>query len=188
MTNAERILRQFDQGLDHEIRLVLYGRAAIVLGYPNAPADLARTLDVDVIVPESDAGRLAADENFWASQEAANRALEKEGLYLTHIFEARQVFLRRSWEEHLVRLVRPPARWLRLYRPAALDLVLTKMMRGDDPQDLADAGFLIRQERLGPDDLEAAFREAVIPEIPELQAEFEKAKPRVLALARQSAA
>jgi hypothetical protein len=36
-------------------------------------------------------------------------------------------------------------RWLRLFRPATLDLILTKVMRGDDPQDIADITFLIRR-------------------------------------------
>jgi hypothetical protein len=35
MTNAERILRELDSHLDHEVRLVLYGRAAIAIGFAN---------------------------------------------------------------------------------------------------------------------------------------------------------
>ena len=48
---------------------------------------------------------------------------------MRHLFEADQVFLRRDWERHLVPITRPPTRWLRLFRPATLDLILTKMMR-----------------------------------------------------------
>ena len=36
MINAERIVRELDAHLDHEVRLVLYGRAAIALGFEEA--------------------------------------------------------------------------------------------------------------------------------------------------------
>lgn len=37
MTNAERILVTLDAHLDHEVTLVLYGRAAVALGFENPP-------------------------------------------------------------------------------------------------------------------------------------------------------
>lgn len=182
MTNAERIVLALDRRLDHEIRLVVYGRAAIALGFDDAPESVTRSLDVDAIIPVSDRRRLQADTNFWDAQEAANRELEKDGLYITHLFEADQVFLRRDWEQHLVPLERPATRWLRLFRPATLDLILTKMMRGDDPQDLADIAFLIQHDRVRSEEVEAAFVEALIPDLLELRDAFERAKPHVRAL------
>lgn len=186
MINAERILSALDARLDHQVDLVIYGRAAISLGFDNPPEDVSKTLDVDVIIPLTQLNRFREDQNFWDAQEATNRELEKEGLYITHLFRADQVFLRPDWEQHLVPITRPKTRWLRLLRPATLDLVLTKMMRGDDPQDLADIAFLIRHDRLTPAQIESAVAEAVIPDLVELRAAFERAKPCVRDLARKS--
>lgn len=182
MTNAERILLALDRHLHHEVSLVLYGRAAIVLGYSQAPGNMAHTLDVDVILRTAQRASIEQDDEFWTAQEAVNTELSGSGLYFTHLFMEDQVFLRRSWEQHIVAISRPITRWLRLSRPSTLDLVLTKMMRGGDPQDMEDAAFLIRHDRLSRSQLEATFAEAQIPNVPELQEAFEHAKIRVLAM------
>ena len=49
MSNAERILGVLDGLLDHEVPLVIYGRAAIALGFANPPEAVNRTLDVDSV-------------------------------------------------------------------------------------------------------------------------------------------
>jgi len=77
-------------------------------------------------------------------------------------------------------------RWLRLFRPATLDLILTKMMRGDDPQDMADIEFMIRHDRVTPDQAESAIADTVIPDLAELREAFERAKPRVREMVRQA--
>ena len=184
MTNAERILRELDSHLDHEVRLVLYGRAAIALGFEESPEGAKHSLDVDVIIPMSQVDVFRRDEHFWDAQEATNRNLKKEGLYVTHLFEAKEVFLRRDWEEHLVPIALPGLRWIRLFRPATLDFILTKMMRGNDEQDMADVKFLVLQDHISPADLETAFANMVIPDIVELRDAFERAKPVVLKIAR----
>ena len=46
MINSERIVRELDAHLDHEVRLVLYGRAAIALGFNDAQ-DMA---DVEFLI------------------------------------------------------------------------------------------------------------------------------------------
>lgn len=183
MTNAERILQALDRHLDHEVTLVVYGRAAIVLGFDDPPEEVKQTLDVDVIIPLSQVERLSADKSFWDAQARANCELEEHGLYLTHLFAADQVFLRRDWERFLVPLARLQPRWLRLFRPATVDLILTKMMRGNDPQDMAEVEFLIRHDKITPDQIEAAFAQAVIPCLQDLQVAFEQAKPIVRGLA-----
>jgi len=183
MINAERILSELDRHLDHPVSLVIYGRAALALGFDNPPEAVTRSLDVDAIIPVSQTASFREDTNFWDAQEAVNRELAQEGLYITHLFGADQLFLRREWEKHLVSVPLPVTRWLRLLRPATLDLVLTKMMRGDDPQDLADIAFLIRHDRITPAQLERAFHDAVIPDLLELREAYERAKPRVLELA-----
>jgi hypothetical protein len=130
--------------------------------------------------------RLSADEAFWEAQEKTNHELRPKGLYVTHLFRADQVFLRRDWEQHLVPITHPPTHWLRLFRPATPDLILTKMMRGDDPQDMADIAFLIRHDRITPEQIESAMAEAVLPDLVELRDAFERAKPTVRELARKA--
>jgi hypothetical protein len=188
MDNPSLILQTLDAHLDHPVRLVLYGRAALQLGFTDPPPETAESKDVDAIIPLGDLDQLSADETFWTAQEATNLELRPKGLYITHLFRADQVFLRRDWEQHLVPIHRPPTRWLRLFRPATLDLVLTKMMRGDDPQDLADIAFLIRHDHLTPAQIESALAEAVIPDLVELRDAFERAKPLVRELARRGGA
>lgn len=184
MINAERILHTLDRHLDHAVRLVIYGRAAIALGFNDPPDAVKHSLDVDGIVSISQAPVLRADSNFWDAQEAANAELDKDGLYITHLFEASQIILRRDWESHLVAVTRPPLRWLELTRPATLDLILTKMMRGNDVQDMADIEFMIRHDRLTLRQIEEAFDQAVIPELRELRDAFEQAKPGVREIVR----
>ena len=186
MTNAGRILTVLDHHLDHEVSLVLYGRAAIALGFESAPEAVGRTLDVDVIIPTSRLAKFQEDSKFWDAQEATNGDLEKEGLYITHIFRDTDVFLRSGWEQHLVPVTRPPTRWLKLFRPATLDLILTKMMRGDDALDMSDIAFLIRHDRVTAGQMDDALKDAVIPDLVELRDAFERAKPRVREMARQS--
>jgi hypothetical protein len=186
MINSERILVALDRHLDHALPLVIYGRAAIALGFSRAPDEVSHSLDVDVIIPLSQTPHLSNDQNFWAAQEAANQELSKDRLYITHLFPADQIFLRRDWEQHLIPVSRPRTQWLKLVRPATLDLILTKMMRGDDPQDLQDIAFMIAHDRITSVDLEQTFAEAVIPAIPELREMFERAKPLVRELVCQA--
>lgn len=188
MDNASVILQAVDEYLDHPVRLILYGRAALQLGFTDPPPEAAHSKDVDAIVPPEEVDALAADAGFWAAQEAANARLRPRGLYLTHLFRADQVFLRADWLRHLVPVTRPPLRRLRLFRPATLDLILTKMMRGDDPQDMADAAFLIRHDHISAHQLESAFAAVVIPDLVELRDAFQRAQARLRVLVRQISA
>src|SRR5437773_7864846 len=130
MDNASVILQTLGEHLDHSVRLILYGRAALQLGFENPPPDVAHSKDVDCIIPAGDLEALTADSGFWDAQQATNEQLRPSGLYITHLFRAQEVFLRRDWESHLVPITKESCRQLRLFRPATLDLVLTKMMRG----------------------------------------------------------
>jgi len=184
MSHAERILTVLDSGLDHAVQLVIYGRSALALGFSDPPAATKVSLDVDAIIPVSMVERMQSDTGFWEAQENANRILEPEGLYITHLFQSDQVFLRRDWESHLLPILRPETRWLRLFRPATLDLILSKMMRGDDPQDMEDVDFMIRHDRIPVGLVEEAMRQVVLPNLIELRDAFEVARPRVLELAK----
>jgi hypothetical protein len=188
MTNAERIVSTLDSLLDHEVSLVIYGRAAVALGFTSPPREVANSLDVDVILRDSHTDALDADDQFWDSQAAVNTKLDREGLYMTHLFGERQVFLRRQWESEILPVLRPPLKFLRLFRPATIDLILTKMMRGNDEQDMQDVDFMIRHDRVTQRQIEDAFRDAVIPDVVELRDAYALAKPTVLALAQKAAA
>ena len=69
--NAERILRALDSRLNHEVTLVIYGRAAIALGFNSPPEAVTKTLDVDAVIPVSQVARFRADQNFWDAQEGS---------------------------------------------------------------------------------------------------------------------
>jgi hypothetical protein len=71
---------------------------------------------------------------------------------------------------------------LAVFRPATIDLILTKMARADD-DDLKDIRFLLQQESLTRAQLEAAFARARVPDVPEIQELFNRARPKVVALA-----
>jgi hypothetical protein len=182
MNNPLRILQTLGRHLAARAEITLFGRAALALGYTPCPAAFAATHDVDAILPL--AWLAAEDENldFWEAQQRTNAELEPEGLYLTHLFRESEVILTPDW---LSRRVRIPLELQRLavFRPATLDLILTKMARGD-ANDLADIEFLLTREPLTVDQLRAAFAHARVPDLPETQALFRAAQPKVLALAK----
>ena len=179
MTNAEIIVSTLDSLLDHEVSLVLYGRAAIALGFHSPPAEVGKSMDVDILLRFSDAPKLDPDDQFWDAQAEVNIRLEKQGLYMTHLFTEAQVFLRPDWEQFIVPIDSVRLKWLRLHRPATIYLILTKMMRGDDRQDMDDVAFMIRHDKISSDQLEEAFTRVVIPDLQEYRDAFEKARRRV---------
>ncbi|MCX6876921.1 MAG: hypothetical protein NTW21_24370 [Verrucomicrobia bacterium] len=50
-----------------------------------------------------------------------------------------------------------------------MDLILTKMMRGNDPQDMDDVAFLARQDGVTPEQMEPAFVAVRMPDVQELR-------------------
>lgn len=177
------ILRTLDQKLDHDVSLVIFGRAAIWLGFENVPRELGTTMDVDGIIRLSQLDELVADEGFWDAIEATNKELDPQGLYITHLFQADQIFLRKDWERQIVSLSLPELTRLRLSRPATVDLILTKMMRGADEHDLGDISLMIKADHITKAQLSDAFENIQNIELIELQDAFRRAKPLVLALA-----
>jgi len=153
------------------------------MGFDHVPEAVGRSLDMDVILRFSHAAELEADDQFWDAQAEVNAVLEKQGLYITHLFQEDQVFLRPEREQHIV----PVLRWLKLFRPATIDLILTKMMRGDDPQDMADVDFLIRHDHITPEQMEPAFATVRMPDIQELHDAFDRALPVVRSLLKNAA-
>jgi hypothetical protein len=91
MDNPSLILQTLDKHLDHEVRLVIYGRAALWLGFDGSPSEAARTQDVDVIISTVQEKELEADGRFWDVVEASNAELAARGLYITHLFSEREL-------------------------------------------------------------------------------------------------
>ena len=181
MNNPLTILRTLDGHLTKPAELTLFGRSALALGYPDPPAEYGSTLDVDGIIP---ATADEPDEDFWLAQQATNAELKKRGLYITHLFSELDIILQPDWIQRRVSL-KPGLGKLKVFRPATVDLILTKMARGDD-QDLSDIRFLLQREPLSEADLGAAFARARVPDVLEIRELFEKAQPKVLALARNT--
>jgi hypothetical protein len=183
MNNPLRILQTLDRHLAGSAEITLFGRAALALGYASSPAAFAATQDVDLILPLS--WLAAEDENldFWQAQQRTNAELQPDGLYLTHLFRELELILTPDW---LSRRIQLPLEFRRLavFRPATLDLILTKMARGDE-NDLADIEFLLMREPLSADQLATAFTRARVPDVPEIQALFRAAQPKVLILAKR---
>ena len=96
LTNPERLLLALDEGLDHQVALVLYGRSAVTLGFAGTPEEVGDTKDVDAIIRLVELDALV------------NERFKDEGLYITHLFQEDQVFLRPEWEQHIVPVLRPP--------------------------------------------------------------------------------
>jgi hypothetical protein len=147
MNNAERFTATIDRHLTDKTEIVVFGSAALLLDRRYAERLSARvTNDVDIIIPAERELRIDSDRNFWQAIEAANRELEPDGLYVTHIFPEAEVTLSQEWQQHAVRLDGPSMKNLSIWRPRLLDLVLSKMGRGD-AQDIEDVRSWLSLDR-----------------------------------------
>jgi hypothetical protein len=180
MNNPLKILQALDKELTAPAELTLFGRAAMALGYPGAPAAMGATSDVDAILPLAWLEAGDAHLDFWQAQQRANTQLAPEGLYFTHLFRESEVILTPDWLKHRVRMPADLPR-LTLFRPSNLDLILTKMARGDE-NDLADIRFLLQREALTEERLRAGFERARVPDVPEIRELFRIAQPKVLSM------
>lgn len=171
MNNPERILTSLDRHLNSPIRLILYGKAALVLGFESAPLQYGSTMDVDAILPEVEMDEIEGDDDFWDALEKTNEELATSELYITHLFSDAQVILSPRWLEDIV-TINSPFKHISLFRPCSEDLILTKMMRVD-PIDRADIEFLLNQDDLDFCELEQKLKSAVIPDIEELKEAFQ---------------
>jgi hypothetical protein len=181
MNNPLRILSTLDQHLTLPAEITLFGRSALALGYAPAPDHFHNTQDVDGILPLAWLQPPDEHQDFWQAVQRTNTELEPDGLYLTHLFREVDVILQPDW---LIRRLRLDVglRNLAVFRPATIDLILTKMARADE-DDLQDIRFLLRQESMTREQLETAFALARVPDVPEIRELFNCARPKVLALA-----
>ena len=143
MNNGEKILCALDAKLNKPVELTLYGRAAFVLGFKNAPKEFALSKDIDVILSIGQADELARTTNFWEAIEEVNREFRDQELYISHLFEEDQVILTFKWSDQRVR-INGPWKNLKVHRLGDVDLFLSKLMR-NDAQDIADAKFVVDQ-------------------------------------------
>jgi hypothetical protein len=172
-SNPLRILKALDGFLKTPFELIVFGRSALALGYPDPPSDFLVTMDVDAILPSKDLQAIEANDDFWEAQDAVNEIFADAGLYFTHLFEEKQVILSPGWYNAIVSLDVFGFERLRLNRPSTHDLILTKMMRVD-PQDREDIKFLIRQSDFATTGFSECLLEAICPDIPEIQDAFKK--------------
>lgn len=185
INNPARILQTLDSHLEQDTRVVLFGRAALALGFGDSGVQFGKTQDVDAILPTVEMAKIESDTQFWNAIERTNKDLAASGLYVSHLFTDRQIALTPDWLDKIVAIPSGDYKFLQLWRPAAADFILTKMMR-NDKEDLEDIRFILSQEKVAPAELDAAFASAKPLEIPELQEIFIKMQPVVRAIAEHS--
>ena len=187
VNNPERILRVLDSHLEKDTRIVLFGRAALALGYGDFGSQFGKTLDVDAILPTVEMGKIEADAQFWKAIELTNKHLLPEGLYVSHLFTDEQVALTPNWLEKIVPIAVADLRHLQLFRPSSTDLILTKMMR-NDRQDIEDIAFILSREKIDVAELDRAFACVKPHELVELRRIFSEMQPQVRDMAVRSVA
>lgn len=179
MNNPLYILKTLDSYLEESLNLTIYGRGALAVGFSNPPPEIMATLDVDGIIPLPGLEAIVSNQNFWEAIEKTNMKLESQGMYITHLFQEDQVIIRPNWQDFVV-AIDIGTQKLKIQRPSTIDLILTKCMRGADPQDMADIRFLISEEQIPKEQILDAFECARIPDIQDLKNEFLIAKEAVL--------
>lgn len=189
MNNAERIVAAIDRHLPGKSEIVVFGSAALMLDRRYAEHLAARiTHDVDIIIPSGQELQIDSDRNFWHAIETANKELEPDGLYVTHIFPEREVTLTPDWKEHAVQLETPAFTHLTISRPRVLDLVISKMGRGD-AQDVEDVRTMLQLDyrvcgqTITSAELEAAAARARVP--PVYEEIFPRARARIVAAVKE---
>ncbi len=189
MNAAQTIAETLDRHLTQPTEVVVFGAAALLLDRKFAGRLAARsTNDVDIIIPKEREMRVDADRTFWRAVEKTNQELESKGLYITHIFPEREVALTPEWKQHIVPLHHDKLTKLSLQRPRMLDLVVSKMGRGD-VQDLVDVRNMLRLHRetmgrqLTASEIALAAGRAQVPEV--YREIFPRACERIVAVARE---
>ncbi|MEY2492237.1 MAG: hypothetical protein QOH24_1188 [Verrucomicrobiota bacterium] len=170
VNNAERILSALDAQLDKSVELTLYGRAAFALGFSNAPKEFARSKDIDAVLWMGQADELLRRTNFWEAVDQVNRQFRDQELYVAHLFDEMQVILTPKWKQQRVR-ISGPWKKLKVYRLGEADLFLSKLMR-NDPQDLADATFILDATGWNSDQVADIISSARVPQVAEIREQF----------------
>ena len=94
MSNSARILSVLDSLLTQEASLIIYGRAAIALGFENPPPATLRSLDVDALLSTSYETAFADTPEFWTAQEKLNLILMQKNLNLINKHKLKSIQLK----------------------------------------------------------------------------------------------
>lgn len=189
MNSTLTIAETLDRNLTRPTEVVVFGAAALLLDRKFAVRMGGRTTnDIDIIIPADRELKVNADREFWRALETTNRELKPTGLYITHIFPEREVALTPEWKQHTVPLPQDKLTKLNLLRPRVLDLVISKMGRGD-AQDVADVRSMLRLHRevtgleITSAQIADAAKRASVPAI--YREIFPRACERIVAAARE---
>jgi hypothetical protein len=184
---AHTIAAALDRHLTAPTKIIVFGSAALLLDRRFAERLQGRvTNDIDIIIPASSEMSVDADASFWGAIDAVNKELARDGLYISHIFPERDVVLSANWHEYL-QAVDAPFERLAITRPRMLDLILSKMGRGD-AQDVDDVRKMLRLEHavtglpITPTDIATAAANANVPAI--YREIFPAARDAIIAAAR----
>ena len=154
------ILQTLDKYLTAPGAIRLFGGAALVLGYGRQRL----TEDADLLLDDAECRALIDGSGFSEAVEATNAELNVLGLYLTHIFGPEQEILSPSWREQCREVTVPGLTKLTVSVLGPIDLVLTKLGRGDEG-DFDDIRYLIASEHLSAAALRDALASALVPEV-----------------------
>jgi len=190
MNPAQVIADTLHRHLEERTELVVFGAAALLLDPQFAERMAGRlTYDIDIIVPETRELQLNTDRQFWHALEVTNRELERKRLYITHIFPENEVTLTPEWKQRTVALLNPQWPNLNLIRPHVLDLIVSKMGRGD-VEDQADVRSMLRLHHevegrtITAAEVVAAAQRARVPEV--YRELFPRASAQIIAAAREA--
>ena len=173
-SNTRKILATLDKYLSSEIDLVVYGKSALHLLF-EGDRRISLTNVVDLIVPELQVQVFDKRIDFWDALEKTNQDLEKSSLYLTHIFDEKQIILHPSWYSNKVKIQTDELNYLNIFVPSPMDLILTKMMRVD-PLDRSDIVFIFDNAEIKSQELRSYCMEAFCPDQAEIRDAFENNK------------
>ena len=168
--NPIKILKALDSHLTEPIELVVYGKSAIYLLFPE-DEKIGVTNDLDLIIPEVKISFFDKRLDFWDAVEKTNKELEYLGLYLSHIFDEHQILLHPDWFKSKIEIDSISFKNLRVFTPNPLDLIITKMMRVD-PQDRSDIRFIFEKACIQEKHLLQRIEGAICPDVAEIKDAF----------------
>lgn len=120
ISNPLRILRTLDWHLSLPAELTVFGRAALALGYSQAPDLFNNTQDVDALLPLAWLEASNGHEDFWLAVLSTNAELQPDGLYLAHLFRETDVILQPDWLNRRL-MIDVGLQKLTVYRPGTMD-------------------------------------------------------------------
>jgi hypothetical protein len=168
--NPIKILKALDSHLTEPIELVVYGKSAIYLLFPE-DEKIGVTNDLDLIIPEVKISVFDKRLDFWDAVEKTNKELEHLGLYLSHIFDEHQIILHPEWYKSKIKIENICFKHISVFTPNPLNLIITKMMRVD-PQDRNDIRFIFEKACIEEKDLLQHIDGAICPDVAEIRDAF----------------